>query len=69
MTAWSRYLFGASIFFGAGVMMLGGRVSEWWTVFSIAIMFLAAGVFLIRSAVEFRRTRGRVERATHQPSR
>ena len=30
MTDWSRYLFGVSIVFGAGAMMLAEKLPEWW---------------------------------------
>lgn len=56
MNDWSRYLFGAAIFFGAGVMMLGGELTAWWRIVSLVVMSVAAVVFLTRSIVEFRRT-------------
>ncbi|WP_144795818.1 hypothetical protein [Microbacterium paludicola] len=57
MNDWSRCLFGASIFFGAGVMMLGRDLSQWWTAVSVFVMFLAAVVFLTSSTIEYRRAR------------
>lgn len=58
MSGWSGYLFGASIFLGAAIMMLSGQVAGWWSVVSIVIMLAGASTFLIRSAVEYRRSRG-----------
>lgn len=61
MNEWSRLLFGAVIFFGAGMTVLTGELSEWWTIVSLTIMFVTAGVFLVSSVVEYHRTRdGRV---------
>ncbi|WP_461170755.1 hypothetical protein [Arthrobacter sp. Z1-15] len=57
MTAWSRYLFGVSIVFGAGTMMLAEQVPEWWGPVSILVMVLAASAFLTCSVLEYRRGR------------
>lgn len=67
MNDWSRYLFGASIFIGVGVMMLAGQLSEWWKIFSLLVMFVSAAVFLIRSIVEYRRTRSASEASEQMP--
>lgn len=60
MTAWSRYLFGASIVFGVGAMMLAEQLPEWWGLVSIIVMVLAASAFLICSVLEYRRGRAAV---------
>ena len=57
MNDWSRYLFGAAIFFGAGVMMLGDESTAWWRIVSLVVMSVAAVAFRTRSVVEYRRTR------------
>ncbi|MCC3265257.1 hypothetical protein [Arthrobacter gengyunqii] len=55
MTAWSRYLFGVSIVFGMGTMMLAEKLPEWWGSVSILAMVLAASAFLTCSVLEYRR--------------
>ncbi|MCC2031032.1 hypothetical protein [Microbacterium allomyrinae] len=57
MTTSSGYLFGAAIYLGAGMMMLGAGLSEWWSVVSVVIMFVAAAVSSIRFVTEYRLTR------------
>ena len=47
-------MFGAAIFLGAGMMMLGDQVSEWWKIFPLVTVFAAAAVFLVRSVAEYR---------------
>lgn len=65
MTGWSNYLFGAVVFFGAGSMMLSRTASEWWTTTSIAVTFLAALVFLVRSIIEYRSSRSAPKDSEH----
>lgn len=60
MTAWSRYLFGASISFGVVVMMLAEQLAAWWVPVSILVMVVAASAFLTCSALEYRCRRGAV---------
>ncbi|MCC9196371.1 hypothetical protein QNO08_10895 [Arthrobacter sp. zg-Y820] len=62
MTAWSRYLFGVSIIFGVGTMMLAEKLPEWWGPVSVLVMVLAASAFLTCSILEYRR--GRSEAGT-----
>ncbi|RAM36916.1 hypothetical protein [Arthrobacter globiformis] len=57
MTAWSRYLFGASIVLGVGTVMLAEKLPEWWGPVSILVMVLAASAFLTCSVLEYRRGR------------
>lgn len=54
MTAWSRYLFGVSLVFGVGTMMLAEQLPGWWGPASILVMVLAASAFLTRSVLEYR---------------
>lgn len=60
MTAWSRFLFGASITFGVGVMMLAEQLPAWWGPVSLLVMVLAASAFLTCSVLEYRCRRGAV---------
>ncbi|MCC9205000.1 hypothetical protein [Arthrobacter sp. zg-Y769] len=57
MTAWSRYLFGVSIVFAVGTMMLAEQLPEWWSPASVLVLVLAASAFLICSVLEYRRGR------------
>lgn len=57
MTRWSRYLFGVSIVFGVGTMMLSEKLPEWWGQVSVLVMVLAASAFLTCSVLEYRRGR------------
>ena len=61
MSAWSRYLVGASILLAVGGMLSAGRLSEWWGPVSVLVMVLAASVFLTCSGLGYRRTRVPVE--------
>ena len=38
MTAWSRYLFGVSIVFGVGTMLLVEQLPGWWRPASVLFM-------------------------------
>lgn len=55
MTAWSRHVFGVSLVFGAGVMILAERLPTWWGPASILTVVLAASAFLICSVLDYRR--------------
>ena len=55
MTVWSRYLFGVSIVFGVGTILLAEKLPEWWGPASIIAMVLAASAFLTCSVLEYRR--------------
>ncbi|MBO0895813.1 hypothetical protein [Arthrobacter sunyaminii] len=57
MTAWSRRLFGASIVFGVGAVLLAEQLPEWWGPASLLCMVLAAAGFLTCSVLEYRRGR------------
>lgn len=46
-------------------MMLSRTVSEWWTTTSIAVTFLAALVFLVRSIIEYRSSRSAPKDSEH----
>ncbi|WP_338750217.1 hypothetical protein [Janibacter alittae] len=64
MTAWSRYLFGASMTFGWGVLLLAEQLPAWLGPVSIFVMVLAASAFLTCSVLEHwcrRRAVGTVE--------
>ncbi|WP_026551705.1 hypothetical protein [Arthrobacter sp. H20] len=61
MTAWSRYLFGASIVFGVGAILLAEQLPEWWGPVSILVMVLAAFAVLISSVLEYRRGRAAID--------
>ncbi len=52
MTGWSRYLFGASIVFGVGAILLAEQLPEWWGPVSLLVMVLAASAVLISSVLE-----------------
>lgn len=49
-------------------MMLSRTVSEWWTTTSIAVTFLAALVFLVRSIIEYRSSRSAPKDSEHSRS-
>ena len=55
MTAWSRYVFGVSMVFGVGTMMLAERLPDWSGSVSILVMVLAASAFPTCSVLEYRR--------------
>ncbi|MHA7220355.1 hypothetical protein ACX80L_15890 [Arthrobacter sp. MDT1-48-3] len=55
MTAWTRYLFGASLVFGVGVTILAERLPAWWGPASILTVVLAASAFLICSVRDYLR--------------
>ncbi|WP_156135152.1 hypothetical protein [Arthrobacter sp. L77] len=61
MTAWSRSLFGASIVFGVGAMLLTEQLPEWWGPVSILVMILAASAVVISSILEYRRGHAAVD--------
>ena len=60
MTLWSRKLFGASLVFGASVMILAERLPAWWGPASILTVVLAASAFLTCSVLDYRRGRAAV---------
>ena len=54
-------MFGAVILLGAGIMMLGGDVSESWTIVDIAVVLLAAAAALTRGILSYLRSQGATE--------
>lgn len=68
MTVWSRYLFGVSIVFGVGTLMLAENLPELWGSVSIVVMVLAASAFLACSVLEYRRRSAAAGTLEQQPS-
>ena len=66
MTAWSRYLFGVSIVFGVGAVLLAEQLPDWWRPASVLFMVLAASAFVICSVLEYRRGRAAAGSLDHQ---
>lgn len=66
MTAWSRYLFGVSIVFGVGTVLLAEQLPDWWRPASVLFMVLAASAFVICSVLEYRRGRAAAGSLDHQ---
>jgi uncharacterized membrane protein len=56
MGSWTSYLSLAAMFFAIAMWRLVEVSSEWWSILTVAILFVAAGAALTRVFVERRRS-------------